>query len=446
MSSVITVREYARLTTEPVTSSLDRAQIPSSAFEHLCRLSESVGRGGAALVQIEGRRWLKLDNYVGVLETPCGTCLEILPKHVEGGDCIKTSRALLRKLIASAIDLPAREVGTADLKQFDVPLSEWVMARFIQDLDRLIKRGVRFDYRRTEEQQRFMRGQLNVVAQMRQPPGRQHFFQIRHDVFVPDRAENRLLKSAVERVLASTRRADSWRLANELCLRLSDVPASRDIRADFRDWRADRNMAHYQAVKPWCSLVLGETMPLAVAGDTRGMSLLFPMERLFESYVTGWLRRRLEAGAKLKTQSRSMSLCEHKGTSMFQLRPDLLVQQGDNTWVMDTKWKRIDAGAGAEKYGLSQADFYQMFAYGHTYLTGMGELALIYPHWGAFTAPLRPFTMPHRPSALVSNETSRLWVFPFNLDDDAEGLLTGEEAFVPFLKAVKSPSRAGAVA
>ena len=41
-------------------------------------------------------------------------------------------------------------------------------------------------------------------------------------------------------------------------------------------------MAHYQAIKPWCELILNQQMPIAVSGEWRGMSLLFPMEKLFE--------------------------------------------------------------------------------------------------------------------------------------------------------------------
>ncbi|MBT2301390.1 McrC family protein [Variovorax paradoxus] len=427
------MREYARLTTEPVSTSLDCAQVSVSAFDHLCTLNESVARGGATLLQVEGRRWLKLDNYVGVVQTPCGTQLEILPKHVEAEDCVRKSRALLCKLIASALELPTREAGVADLEKFDVPLTEWVMARFIDALERLTKRGVRFDYQRVEEEQRFMRGQLNVVAQMRQPPGRQHFFHIRHDIFSPDRAENRLLKCAVARVLAATHNAESWRLANELCVLLKDVPECRDVAADFRVWRIDRNMAHYQGVKPWCQLVLGDAMPLAVSGESNGMCLLFPMERLFENYVAGWLRRQLMQDAKLKAQARFMSLCMHNGSSMFQLRPDILVQQGGGTWVMDTKWKRIDRSVPSKKYGLSEGDFYQMFAYGHTYRAGAGQLALIYPRWSSFTEPLVAFSMATRKEGNHGQEL-RLWVLPFNLDDETEGLVVPQDAHFPFLR------------
>lgn len=189
MKATVTIREYARLTTAEVEPTLDVAQLSQSAFDWLCELSASFSRNGATLLQVDGRHALKWDSYVGVVETPCGTRLEILPKHHEQDDCLLKSRQLLRKLIQQALQLKPREASVASLELFDAPLSEWVMGQFLTELDLLVKRGVRFDYQRIEEEQRFLRGQLNVVAQMRQPPGRQHHFQIRHDVFLPDRAE-----------------------------------------------------------------------------------------------------------------------------------------------------------------------------------------------------------------------------------------------------------------
>lgn len=138
MKPIITVREYACLTTQPVTASIDLAQISVTAFDWL--LSESFSKSGAALVQLEGRFSLKLDNFVGIVETPCGTLLEILPKHFEEGDCKKQSRALLRKMISKAMNLPVRKVGISSLELFDAPLSEWVMNEFLQALEHLVDR------------------------------------------------------------------------------------------------------------------------------------------------------------------------------------------------------------------------------------------------------------------------------------------------------------------
>jgi 5-methylcytosine-specific restriction enzyme subunit McrC len=63
-------------------------------------------------------------------------------------------------------------------------------------------------------------------------------------------------------------------------------------------------MAHYQAIKPWCELILNKQMPIAVSGEWQGMSLLFPMEKLFEKYVERCLRQQLCRAAELTPQSK----------------------------------------------------------------------------------------------------------------------------------------------
>lgn len=405
----VTVREFARLTTSAVKPTLDRAQVSPSAFDWLCEESARLSGAGAALVEIEDRRWLKLDNYVGVIETPCGTRIEILPKHVDGTDGIVAARRLLRRMLATCLDLRARESREAMIESFSGPLSEWVMHQFLLALDRLVKRGLQFDYQRVEEEQRFLRGRLDVVRQLRQPPSRQHLFQIRHDIFSPDRAENRLLRSALERVRRLTGQAENWRLAHELSTLLQPIPESQHIAADFRRWREDRLMAHYSPVRPWCHLVLHNLMPLSTFGTWRGLSLLFPMETLFERYVEACLRRQLPSGAKLTRGACSQYLCEHRGQRWFQLIPDFLLEYGGTRWVLDTKWKRLDSARDDThtKYGLSQADFYQLHAYGQKYLEGCGELCLVFPRTGDFQT--------HLPSFGFSPQL-RLWVLPFDLE------------------------------
>ncbi|WP_446905165.1 McrC family protein [Aeromonas veronii] len=429
MTAPITVREYASLTTEPVpTPTLARAHISPDDFDWLCQqsrrfrvshetqIAEAAENGtpadGMPLVKVLGRRTLRLDNYVGVIETPSGQLIEILPKTASDGDDPSQGRRLLRQMLECALDLPPREVSEAVLQGFDAPLSEWVMARFLAALQHLVKRGIRSDYRRIEGEARFLRGQLDVVRQMRQPPGRAHHFALRYDLFLPDRAENRLLKLALERVAVATEQPESWRLAQELRHLLAEVPASLDVAGDLRQWRDDRLMAHYRDVRPWCELILQRIMPMALRGEWRGISLLFPMERLFERYVEAGLRRQLQPGAELRSQAASRSLCTHQGKPMFELRPDLLLTQGSQRWVLDAKWKRLDGADRQGKYGLSQADLYQLFAYGHKYLGGQGDLVLIYPAWQRFKVPLAPF-------CFDNDNRLRLWVLPFELGAQA---------------------------
>lgn len=393
----VSVREYARLTTGICTNTLDTHHISATAFDWLCTLQSRLRSGGACLLEVEGRQWLRLDSLVGVIQTPCGTTLEILPKTHNNEDGIASSRTMLRKMVMSLLDLPAKEAGEAALERFDVPLTEWVMRQYLLALQRLVQRGLRQDYSRVEEELPYLRGQLHTTAQMRQLPGRAHHFRVRHDVFMPDRAENRLLKLALEHVRYATNQADNWRLAQELSVRLHEVPASTQPQQDWRAWSHTRLMSHYQPIRPWCQLVLGQGMPVALAGDQQGLSLLFPMEKLFEAYVARWLRTHVPQHLCLTAQAASEYLCWHDERKIFQLRPDLLLRDhnGITAMVLDTKWKRLEAGNRSGNYGLVQGDFYQMLAYGQIYLKGRGKLALIYPEWEGFDTPLPVFEMGH---------------------------------------------------
>ena len=409
--STIVVREYARLTTDHVEQNLDQASISHTMFDWLCKLASSFKSNGATILQLENRRWLKLDNYVGILQSPCGTVLEVLPKHTDqlGDEAERQANALLRKMLEVALNLPSRTTQMASIDSFRHSLLEWVIQAFLNCLDHLIKRGLRFDYQRLEEEQKFLRGQLDVVKQMRQPPGKAHVFQIRHDVFLPDRPENRLLKTALQRICKTTRQAKAWHISHELLELMSEVPLSKNISSDFSQWRDDRLMAHYQPMRVWCELVLGEFMPMALRGKTEGISLLFPMEKLFETYVGHMLKKQLSPHLELICQVRSKYLCKHGNQDIFQLRPDFLIKRGEKTeLVLDTKWKIVSEFDRDNKYGLSQSDFYQLHAYGHRYLQSRGQMILIYPLHSNF--------LNYIPNRFSFSVDLHLWVVPFDLE------------------------------
>lgn len=392
--SLVTVREHARLTTGPLLAEgLDAASIPASAFEWLCREAQRHRKGGAALVHVEDRRWLRLDNYVGVLESPCGTRIEILPKHVQGETSIAAARAVLMRMLRHGLHLPVRDSGPTALQTFDAPVTEWIIQQFLHELDGLIRRGVRFDYRQVDDELRFMRGRLLVGKQMRQPIGRQHLLHVEHQVFDANRPENRLIASALRKVAGMTRDPGNWRLAHEIEHQITEIESSRDVPGDFRRWSRDRLMSHYGNIRPWSELVLSNQNPTSVLGEWTGRSLLFPMEKVFECFVEACLRRSLPSGATLRTQAKSRYLCRQRTRPMFQLRPDFIIEHCDRTWVVDAKWKLLDGNDSANNYGLSQGDFYQLFAYGKRYLSGKGQLVLVFPRTETFAVPLDTFDL-----------------------------------------------------
>lgn len=419
--SDFTVREYAFISIAYEgcpESSLGHAYIPEKAFEHLCELSASFSKHGAKVFELAGRRKLKLDQYVGVIETPCGTRIEILPKHVElngtsDQELILAERKLLQKMLSVSLHLPYREAGSANLNRFKQPLHEWIITQFLASFERLLQRGLRFDYNRVQEEQKFLRGQLQHVKYMRQPPAKKHIFPIEHDVYEVNRPENRLIRTALEVVCKKTKDANNWKLAQELRLMTSEIPRSQKIQQDFRQWQSGRLLALYAEIKPWTELISGEYMPVSTQGEWRGMSLLFPMEKLFEYFVAYHLRRGLPE-YQVKTQHSTEHICKHQQSKIFKLKPDIFIdrsQTNAKNIVLDTKWKLINQNDRGGRYGLKDSDIQQMFAYSHYYLKHESEVILVYPYRaGKFDKPLDDFGFRHTYGA-------KLRVVPFNLDE-----------------------------
>ncbi|MDH0030664.1 MULTISPECIES: McrC family protein [unclassified Acinetobacter] len=415
-----TVREYAFISVAYSgcpDSDLEHAYISEKAFEHLCELSASFSRHGTKVFELAGRRKLKLDQHVGLIETPCGTRIEILPKHVDvcTGDeqsVIQQERRLLQKMLGVSLHLPYREAGKADLKKFRQPLHEWIITQFLAAFEQLVQRGLRFDYNRVQEEQKFLRGQLQHAKHMRQSPARKHIFPIEHDIYEVNRPENRLIRKALEVVCKKTKNAGNWKLAQELRLMTGEIPASRDIRQDFKQWKTGRLLALYKEIKPWTELILGEFMPVSTQGDWRGMSLLFPMEKLFEHYVAYHLRRNLNSW-EIRTQVSSQYICLHEDRPIFKLRPDVHIQhkQTRQKIILDTKWKLLDQNKRGERFGFKDGDIQQMFAYSHYYLEHTSEVILIYPQYS------NKFNHELRFKFNVQSDGAFLRAIPFDLEN-----------------------------
>lgn len=401
----VSVREWGKIVSKevdkPDNTSLDKVYLPPPTWQILADLIAS--DEDTPYLRFISPTTIQIKNYVGVI-TAGDWQIEILPKIDDSQDLNKT-RNILWKMLSVYMKLPFVEATEAAIRiQENTPLPEELIELFLKELTQVVRRGIRKDYERVEAEERFLKGQLQVAKQMRQPPGRQHLFQIEYDVFSDNRAENRLIHSALVRVSCWTQNLSNQRLARELRFAFDDVPQSQNIKKDFDRWRTSRDMHYYQPLLPWLKLILNQQSPFALQDKHQGISFLFPMEKLFEGYVAHILRSQL-AGYELKPQSTGSYLAKTTGKPVFMLKPDLLLCQGGQVIsVLDTKWKLMDANktyANTDddtpkrdfKHGILQADMYQLFAYGQRFLNGEGSLVLIYPAWQNFghDKPIEPF-------------------------------------------------------
>lgn len=390
--------------------------VPGHVFkwleEECLRTAEAGDTAWLRLTQRRGHRAVQVTSYVGVMRSPDGFQIEVLPKvgKAIGGGAVE-ARQLLVEMLRCLNGFRHIRTDSAKLTAARMPLLEVFIGEFLQSVQHIVKRGLRSDYRHTQDNLFSLRGKLMTSQHLRQNLFRADRFFTEHDEFTTDRPENRLLHAALRRLLLLTSSQQHQKLARELCFVFADIPPSVQVRTDFQKVRVDRGMGYYADALAWARLILDEESPLTGSGQNQAPSLLFPMAVVFEAFVAKHLAKQLLRPLTLKTQAQSQHLVQHKGLTWFRLKPDLLVRNGNhNMMVLDTKWKLLDMKKpnGSDKYGLSQSDFYQLQAYGLSYLGGDGSVTLIYPKTDALVEPLPVFDY-------LGCKGLKLWVLPFCL-------------------------------
>ena len=154
----------------------------------------------------------------------------------------------------------------------------------------------------------------------------------------------------------------------------------------------NRLFSHYETVLLWAKVFLQNESFTSYKGKNLNTAILFPMEVLFESYVAFKLKHS-HPQWEIKTQDKKYYLLTDLNLTQkkFRLRPDLVVHLADKTIVADTKWKMVNQNLSKSNYNISQADMYQLFAYGKKYQAKNGsvQLVLIYPKYDDFYSPLK---------------------------------------------------------
>lgn len=400
--------------------------ISVTAFDYLkslCLSDESESK----LLQLCRRRnmeVLQVQNYAGVIFTPDRTQIEVLPKigkGFKGGgadndeSAYDKARKSLLVMLRALKGFSHIQTSSANIEKQKMPLLEVFISQFLKSVNALVKRGLKSDYVCREDNLAFLKGKLNVGKQIQRNYINKHKFYCEYDEFLLDRPANRLLHSALLKVKAISRSAVNQKLLQELEFVFNEVPQSSDYKLDFTNVKLDRGMNYYQVPLAWCKLILEGFSPQSMKGESYAVSLLFPMEKVFEDYVAKVLAKQLKPELSLKTQAQSKHLVTHNDSAWFKLKPDLLIEKaGEVISVLDTKWKLIDPikANGTDKYGLSQSDFYQMFAYGNHYFeqaVTKRNMFLIYPaHAGFKQAIEHSFDFPTQ-----AGNPLTLWVVPF---------------------------------
>lgn len=345
------------------------------------------GEEGSGILT-DHRHHLRARQMVGLLAAP--TCsLEILPKIDPDApdEHTPTVRARLVSLIDLALGLDIGDGQAAAMTHGADNLLEVFIRLFADRLLAQTRRGLPRQYLPCEDDLPVLRGRLDVNRQFTINAVRPNRLSCLFDVLSHDIALMQVMAATVVFLAKRTRVPAIRRSLDELRFVLSDVTLLPPKTLPWSAVRLDRTSRDWESLFRLASLLMGREWQ-ATGYDSAGhagTSLLFPMERLFEDAVAALLRLAMAgSGIEVVAQGglkhclgewRQDTACEGR---LFQTRPDLLLKRrGKVIAVIDTKWKRLSADPLDRKYGVSQADVYQMMAYARLY--ECERLMLLYP-------------------------------------------------------------------
>lgn len=313
--------------------------------------------------------FLQAQNYVGIIQTKSGDSLEILPKiHDNDNDnnekAVENSKKILLRMLKTLKNHPFKNINIANLKSLNLPLLEIFISMFLDEVSKLIKIGIKSDYVELEDNLKFLKGKLKISEQIRKNIVHKERFYVCYQEFSTDRAENRLIKSALEFLYRRSKSSRNQRLIREYLFIFDEISSSSDINADFSRLKLNRQTKHYEQALLWGKIFLQNKSFSPYKGNEIAFALLFDMNKLFESYVGNFIKKK-RADVSLQHSEKHL-VEEPKG---FRLRPDIFLE---GEFIADTKWKIVKS-----KDDISQADLYQLYAYGKKY--DCGKLYLIYP-------------------------------------------------------------------
>lgn len=317
--------------------------------------------------------FLQAQNYVGIIQAKNGDSLEILPKihdndNSNNEEVVENSKKILLTMLKTLKSHPFKNINIANLKSLKLPLLEIFISMFLDEVSKLIKIGIKSDYVELEDNLKFLKGKLKISEQIRKNIVHKERFYVCYQEFSVDRTENRLIKSTLEFLYRRSKTSKNQRLIREYLFVFDEISSSSDINADFSRLKLNRQTKHYEQALLWSKIFLQNKSFSPYRGSDVAFALLFDMNALFESYVGNFIKKKLPDTI---LQHRGKYLIEEPKRD-FGLKPDIFLRYKNQNYIADTKWKIV-----ASKDDISQADLYQLYAYGKKY--DSNKLFLVYP-------------------------------------------------------------------
>lgn len=225
-------------------------------FAEVCSLE---GRNAVTVSRKNGKKSFMAGQYCGFASLADGTLIEILPKTEDGAE---NARKELCAEFCKRCGFPFSMSGLQPGMNF----MEYLISVFAGETMKIIKSGVLSTYTSREENMNAVHGTIMFSENIRRNLVHRERIYVRHDVFTPDRAENRIIKAGAALLIRITANSHSMRLLKEALSYLDEVTVPRNIVSEFDKCINTRNTKKYSTILNICRMLFDKNEGTAFSG------------------------------------------------------------------------------------------------------------------------------------------------------------------------------------
>ena len=219
--------------------------------------------------QKNGKEYFTAGSYCGFARFTDGTLVEILPNISEDART---------ELCAEFCKRCGYSFFPTDLSP-DMNFMEFFISVFAGETMKIIKSGVLSDYTSREENMNSVQGTILFAENIRRNLVHRERLYVRHDVFTPDRAENRIIKDAASILIKITENPKSAHLLKQTLSYFDEVRMPQDIAAEFGKCVNTRNAKKYSTVLNICRMIFDRNECTAFSGKNVTLAQFYKMNQ-----------------------------------------------------------------------------------------------------------------------------------------------------------------------
>ena len=310
---------------------------------------------------------IRFKQYVGMLSVG-GQVIEVLPKADKNAKGNENWRNGLLHMLRRVYKLEVKSPSQAPQKLTSSAILDIFINRFLNEVDVLLNRGLVKCYHREEGNLFALKGKLLWNKQLSKNCVHKERFYVNYTTYDREHIMNRILRQALEIIPKITTNPSLSGRATSTLFNFPELKPLQVTAEIFSNLVFDRKTEDYRAAIEIAKLILLHYVPKSENGKTDILALMFDMNKLWEEFIYRVLRRGLNNYEVQPQQSQRL----WESVNNYKLiRPDIIIKQDGNNYVLDTKWKV------PEKSTPADGDLHQMYVYLKEF--GAERVALLYP-------------------------------------------------------------------